>query len=99
MVWKMIKWERMRMESEDKESARVRKCDAKDEAEMVGLKFHSPTEYEPIRKRMREPFPPALLMMLSAGKKMKANQPTQSDRCENVSIGCPPEAWVLSIKS
>ena len=95
----MEAYEHQSMEIMDEESLRIGKCDAKDEAEMVGLKFHSPTEYEPIRKRMREPFPPALLMMLSAGKKMKANQPTQSDRCENVSIGCPPEAWVLSIKS
>ena len=75
------------MESEDKESARVRKCDAKDEAEMVGLKFHSPTEYEPIRKRMREPFPPALLMMISAGKKMKANQPRQKTDVKTFPLG------------
>ena len=75
------------MESEDEESARVRKCDAKDEAEMVGLKFHSPTEYEPIRKRMREPFPPALLMMISAGKKMKANQPRQKTDVKTFPLG------------
>ena len=82
------------MEIMDEESLRMRKCDATDEAEMVRLKFHSPTEFEPIRKRMREPFPPALLMMIGAGKKMKANQPRQKteDRCENVSIGCPQEA-------
>ena len=98
-MWRLEAYEHQSMEIMDEESLRMRKCDAKDEAEMVGLKFHSPTEYEPIRKRMREPFPPALLMMLRASKKMKANQPTQSDRCENVSIGCPPEAWVLSIKS